>query len=71
MPKLPHVSGKQTIAALRRLGFEITRQRGSHVVLRKGAIGCVVPLHEELAVGTLKSILKQAHVSEKDFSDSL
>jgi predicted RNA binding protein YcfA (HicA-like mRNA interferase family) len=47
------------------------RQRGSHVVLRKetrhGVIGTVVPLHDELKIGTLKGILKLAQVSEKDF----
>jgi poly-beta-hydroxyalkanoate depolymerase len=35
-------------------------------------IGCAVPLHQKtLAVGTLKSILKQAGVSVEDFIDSL
>jgi len=43
MPKLPVVSGKDTINALEHLGFTVTRQKGSHVVLRKGNIGCVVP----------------------------
>jgi predicted RNA binding protein YcfA (HicA-like mRNA interferase family) len=42
MPSLPRVSGAQTIRALERLGFVVVRQRGSHVVLRRGAIGCVV-----------------------------
>ena len=35
MPKLPRVSGEQTIRALERLGFVRARQSGSHVVLRK------------------------------------
>ena len=43
------------------------RQRGSHVVLRKESVGTVVPLHRELAMGTLKGILKLAQVDEKDF----
>lgn len=71
MPKLPRVSGRQTIRALERLGFRAVRQRGSHVVLRKdspdGAVGCVVPLHRELATGTLRGILDQAGVSEDEF----
>jgi predicted RNA binding protein YcfA (HicA-like mRNA interferase family) len=36
MPKLPNISGARIIKALRRLGFEERRQRGSHVVLRRG-----------------------------------
>lgn len=71
MPKLQRVSGAQAIRALERLGFVQVRQRGSHVVLKKptaqGAVGCVVPLHRELAIGTLHGILKQAGVSVEDF----
>jgi predicted RNA binding protein YcfA (HicA-like mRNA interferase family) len=71
MPKLRRVSGAEAIRALERLGFEQVRQRGSHVVLKKqttqGAVGCVVPLHRELAIGTLHSILKQAGVTVEDF----
>jgi len=47
------------------------RQRGSHVILKKqtseGEIGCVVPLHRELAIGTLRGILKQAKLSVEEF----
>jgi len=57
------------------LGFEQIRQRGSHVVLRKedskGALGCVVPLHKELAVGTLRGILRQAKVEPDEFINKL
>jgi predicted RNA binding protein YcfA (HicA-like mRNA interferase family) len=58
MPRLPRLSGREAIRALERLGFAQVRQRGSHVVLREeapeGPIGCVIPLHDELAVGTLR-----------------
>ncbi|HYP39831.1 MAG TPA: type II toxin-antitoxin system HicA family toxin [Chloroflexia bacterium] len=75
MPKLGRVSGEEAIRALERLGFRRVRQRGSHVVLKKimddGEVGCVVPLHRELAVGTLHGILKQAHVSAEEFLKNL
>ena len=75
MPKLRRVSGQEAIQALGRLGFEPIRQRGSHVVLKKqtpkGAVGCVVPLHRELAIGTLRGILKQAGVSADEFMANL
>jgi predicted RNA binding protein YcfA (HicA-like mRNA interferase family) len=71
MPRLPRVSGVDTIRALERLGFVRVRQRGSHVILKKrtptGDVGCVVPLHSELAPGTLRGILKLAKVDVEDF----
>lgn len=71
MPKLPIVSGSELIRALERLGFTVVRQRGSHIVLRKGSLGCVVPNHKEIKVGTLVGILKQAGVQPSEFIDAL
>jgi len=73
MVKLQRVSGKEAIRALERLGFEQVRQRGSHVILTKqvpeGKVGCVVPLHRQLAIGTLRGILRQAKVSPEEFME--
>ena len=56
MGELRRVSGKEAVRALERLGFFKARQRGSHVVMKKrtdqGDIGCVVPMHKDLALGT-------------------
>jgi predicted RNA binding protein YcfA (HicA-like mRNA interferase family) len=71
MPKLPVVSGAEVIRALKRLGFFAARQRGSHIVLRKGALGCVVPNHQEMKAGTLAGILRQAGVSQNEFIAAL
>ncbi len=75
MPKLRRVSSREAIAALERLGFVQVRQRGSHVVLKrqgpKGDVGTVVPMHKELAVGTLFNILKLAQVSVDEFMENL
>ena len=64
MPKLPILSGKDIIKALSKIGFEHVRTKGSHAILNKdtaqGKITVPVPLHKELAKGTLKSIMKQA-----------
>ncbi|WP_409970481.1 type II toxin-antitoxin system HicA family toxin [Piscinibacter sp.] len=67
MPSLPHVSGAEIVRALERLGFAVARQRGSHVVLRRGSAGCVVPNHREVKVGTLSGVLKQAGVTAEEF----
>ncbi len=75
MPRLPRVSGAQAIRALERLGFVQARQRGSHVVMRRidpdTTTGCVVPLHSELAIGTLRGIVKQAGIKVEEFIQKL
>lgn len=71
MPKLPAVSGTDLVRALERLGFEQQRQRGSHVVLRRGANGCVVPLHSELKRGTLAGIIRQAGLTGGEVLEAL
>ena len=71
MPKLPRIAGKDCCKALTRLGFVEVRQRGSHVVMRRGDSGCVVPLHKELKTGTLSGILKQAGISAEDLIKEL
>jgi predicted RNA binding protein YcfA (HicA-like mRNA interferase family) len=75
MPKMPRISSRDAIRALERLGFEQIRQTGSHVVMKRiteeGEIGCVVPVHRELKVGTLNGILKQAKVTVEEFIESL
>jgi predicted RNA binding protein YcfA (HicA-like mRNA interferase family) len=67
MPNLPVISGADAVRALQRLGFVVVRQKGSHIILRKGSQGCVVPNHKELKVGTLVGILKQGSVSVDEF----
>jgi predicted RNA binding protein YcfA (HicA-like mRNA interferase family) len=75
MPKLPRLSAKETIVILERLGFFQTRKTGSHVILKKtlsdGEIVCVVPLHRELKVGTLRGILRQAQITPDEFINNL
>ena len=69
MPKLPRTSGAAIVKALERLGFVKIRQSGSHVIMRRGSKGCVVPMHSDVKVGTLAGILRQAGVSQDDFID--
>jgi predicted RNA binding protein YcfA (HicA-like mRNA interferase family) len=75
MPKLPRISSQEAIRALERLGFTKIRQTGSHVVMKKttseGEVGCVVPMHRELKVGTLSGVLKQAKVTPEEFMSNL
>jgi len=68
------------VAALKRVGFEEVRQKGSHLVLRRSpdpdgtptTAVCVVPLHRrDMAVGTLASVLRQAGVDPETFIQAL
>lgn len=59
-PPLPVVSGAEVVKALITAGFFEVSQRGSHVKLRKGDATVIVPMHKELAAGTLRSIIRHA-----------
>ena len=71
-PALPQLSGAEVVRALGRAGFEQVSQRGSHVKLRHpdGRM-VIVPLHRELAPGTLRSILRQAGLSTDQLRELL
>jgi predicted RNA binding protein YcfA (HicA-like mRNA interferase family) len=67
-PALPVVSGVAVVTALKKVGFTQVSQRGSHVKLRnlEGAT-VIVPLHRELARGTLSAVLRQAGITASEF----
>jgi predicted RNA binding protein YcfA (HicA-like mRNA interferase family) len=60
-------SGAEVIRGLRKKGFELVSQKGSHVKLRDG-LGhvVIVPMHAEIRIGTLHSILRQAELSREE-----
>ncbi len=64
-PRLKTLSGAEVIAALRHFGFEVVAIRGTHAKLRRQRTGgarqtMTVPIHKELARGTLFAIYRQA-----------
>ena len=67
--KLPVISGKKLVEILERNGFTQVRQKGSHVsmekVTAKKTWRTVVPLHRELAKGTLMDILRQSGLTKE------
>lgn len=66
------VSGEEVIKVLcKEFGFVVVRQKGSHIKLKSKNSITIVPNHKELARGTLKSVLRLAKVSEKDFWDAV
>ncbi|MBU1103824.1 MAG: type II toxin-antitoxin system HicA family toxin [Nanoarchaeota archaeon] len=76
MPKLPILSGKELIKALAKIGFQHVRTTGSHAILNKigeekGKTTVPVPLHREIAKGTLNSIIKQANITREKLFELL
>lgn len=71
--RLPVVSGAKLIDVLQKLGWEVARQRGSHVRLKHQdrAVSLVVPLHRELKRGTLNGILRDAGLSRDELRGQL
>ena len=70
-PPLPVVSGADEINALVDAGFARVGQRGSHMKLRKAHLTVIVPLHKQLAAGTLRSIIRQSEMSVEEFLELL
>jgi predicted RNA binding protein YcfA (HicA-like mRNA interferase family) len=70
MSRLPDVSGAELIKALQKAGFIILRQKGSHVSMEKvdsaGVWRTIVPMHREIARGTLRDILKQIGLTQDE-----
>jgi predicted RNA binding protein YcfA (HicA-like mRNA interferase family) len=68
MAALPVIGGERCIAALAKVGYRRTRQKGSHVRLASpGRAPVTVPLHDELDRGTLRAILRTAKLTVGEF----
>jgi predicted RNA binding protein YcfA (HicA-like mRNA interferase family) len=71
---LPVVSGGEVVKALRKIGYVLDRQRGSHLILRQQTAPhrrLTVPDHKEVAKGTLRAIVRQAGLTVEEFHDLL
>ncbi len=74
MPKLPTVRAERLIAVLEKVGFEVIRQRGSHIRLKHSDGRAVtIPVHsgQDLGKGLLRKILRDAELSREEFIDLL
>lgn len=74
MSILPSLSGREVVRALRKIGYERDRQKGSHIVMRQAAYPyrrIVVPDHREVAKGTLRAIIREVGLSVAEFIELL
>jgi predicted RNA binding protein YcfA (HicA-like mRNA interferase family) len=68
---LPRVFGCEVVRALRKIGYDKDRQRGSHIVLRQLASPhrrITVPDHKEVAKDTLRAIIRQADLTLEEYN---
>jgi predicted RNA binding protein YcfA (HicA-like mRNA interferase family) len=70
--KLPRdLSGSEVVKALRRLGFVVVRQDGSHIRMVKDNLAVTVPNHRSIVPKTLQSILRHAQITVEKLRDNL
>ena len=69
MSKLPSLTGKELVSSLKKVGFIVERQRGSHVFLKHDdGRATVVPIHsgETIGPGLLSKILRDAEMTKDE-----
>lgn len=73
MAQLPVISGRDLVRALAKAGWQMVRQRGSHMILVKDiSIATLsVPDHREVAKGTLRSLIRSSGLSVDEFLELL
>jgi predicted RNA binding protein YcfA (HicA-like mRNA interferase family) len=73
MPRLPRVSGWEAVAVSQRVGFAVRDQRGSHIVMTKPGVPVTlsVPDHRELAVATLRALIRKSGLNVECFIELL
>jgi len=75
MSKVPSLAYEKVVNALKRDGWVVVRQRGSHIRLQKHTrtevLKLTVPAHRPIKSSTLARILKQAHLTVEQFQDLL
>jgi predicted RNA binding protein YcfA (HicA-like mRNA interferase family) len=72
--KLPVLSARELIKVLKRFGFYIDHQTGSHIILKNEEPPCrriTVPNHKEIAKGTLRSILRSSGITKRELIENL
>jgi len=69
MSALPILSGRKAVRAFEKLGWQIARQRGSHIIMvREGEnVTLSIPDHKEVAKGTLRSLIRAAGITVDEF----
>ncbi len=72
MSFLPVLSGREVVAIFVRLGWEIARRRGSHIILTKAGHPATLSVHDhrEVARGTLRALIRRAGLTPEEFTNA-
>jgi len=70
MAQVPLLSGREVVRSFEKFGWQVVRQRGSHIILvKEGARATLsVPDHKEVARGTLRSLIRAAGLTVEEFT---
>jgi predicted RNA binding protein YcfA (HicA-like mRNA interferase family) len=70
MPAIPVLSGRKAVRAFQKPGWQVVRQRGSHIIMvKEGEIVTLsIPDHKEIAKGTLRSLIRAAGITVDEFT---
>ena len=73
MPALPQLSGRDVVRVFESIGWQVARQKGSHIILTKPGHTATlsVPDHKEIAKGTLRSLIRAAELTVAEFLDAM
>jgi len=69
MGRFSNISGKDAVKVFEKLGWQKRGQVGSHVIMTKEGEkqNLSVPQHKELALGTLRKLIKYANITIDEF----
>ena len=72
MPPIPLLRPREVIKTFEKFGWQVARQKGSHIILTKeGHIATLsVPNHPEVARGTLRSLITKAGMTIEEFIEA-
>lgn len=67
MSRLPLLSWREVVKVLAKAGFQVARQKGSHLILIKDECVVPVPKHKEIKKGLLMEIIAEAGLTREEF----
>jgi predicted RNA binding protein YcfA (HicA-like mRNA interferase family) len=69
---VPVISGREVVRAFQKLGWQLARQKASHMIMTKPGeiVTLSVPDHKEVARGTLRSLIRSANVTVQEFVEA-
>lgn len=73
MASLPVLSGREVVRIFESFGWTVARQKSSHIILTKDGeiVTLSIPNHNEVARGTLRSLIRSANLTVDEFVNAI